>query len=102
MTNNSLIRWWVYFVGALGVSVVPLYGFCVRAAQDSQNVLPWLLLAWLISLVNAINCFVHSSKLLKTTRFLATISLLVSTILVILLVLGCCGIRNAVVELWAG
>jgi hypothetical protein len=96
------VRWLFYFAIAIGVAAIPVYGFYTHAARDSQTTVLWMMLAWLISLVNALVSGVLGVIRFKTHGFYALLWIGVSAILVVMLFLGFYGIGQAVVELWAG
>lgn len=100
--SANRVRWTMYSVIALMISAIPIYGFFTHAARDSQNTVLWIMLAWIVSLINALTMFVRSLMLAKTDRSGAMLCVAVSMTLACMLVIGFYGIGDAVAELWAG
>lgn len=95
-------RWSAYFLVSLGISILPVYGFYTLAGQDSQETVLWLILAWLLSIVNAIVCIVRALLLKKANRPGSMLGFVVSVILAAIMFVGFFGIVHSVGELWAG
>ena len=100
--SHNRVRWIIYVVIALGISAVPIYGYFTLGGRDSQNTVLWLMLAWLVTLINTLILFARSVILAKTDSFGAMIFVAISLILACMLFFGFYGIGGAVVELWAG
>ena len=95
-------RWITYAAIALGISAVPIYGYFTLGGRDSQNTVLWLMLAWLVTLVNTLILVVRSALQTKNDRLGAIIFAGVSIVLASMLYFGFYGVGHAVVELWAG
>ena len=96
------VGWIIYVAIALGISAVPIYGYFTLGGRDSQNTVLWLMLAWLVTLVNTLILVVRSALLMKNDRFGVIIFAGVSMVLASMLYFGFYGVGHAVVELWAG
>ena len=95
-------RWMTYAAIALGISAVPIYGYFTPSGMDSQNTVLWLVLAWLVTLVNTLILVVRSALQTKNDRLGAIIFAGVSIVLASMLYFGFYGVGHAVEELWAG
>ena len=86
---------------AILIGAVPLLGFFVHAARQSQDVVFWFLVAWIATLTNIIVCISWSIFRRQNQLAIGRTGFLL-ILLVLLLVAGWFGIGSAIVELWAG
>lgn len=95
-------RWMTYAVACMLIACIPIYGYYTHALWSSQQTVLWLMLAWLITLINAIVCFFCGVVRTRKGASSATYWFVLSAVLSLMLFFGFCGIGNAVSELWVG